>query len=243
MKLRFGKVVSSNDPVEIKHIDFFYHGESEIRDDIENDLINYLNSILHLIAFSEGEIEMNEELIQEGILHEYKERPAFYLPRMWAAYGDNHEGICFVFDKNKLIAIAEKRLKRNYNFAHNVITYSDFVCGNDLINMLSTYGVEEEYVRNNGIYSSIQKYLNDNISNYFLKDNDWENEDEYRFLCWNKINNHSIQKIEIEIKDALIGIVLGINNNDNELIKMARIEGINNILKLKYDKILSLEAL
>jgi hypothetical protein len=243
MKLRFGKVVNSNDPVEIKHMNFFYGGESEIKDNIEEDIRNYLNNILHLIAFSGGEIEMDEELIQEGLLHELEKRPAFYLPRMWATYGDNHKGVCFVFEKEKLISIAERRLKKNYYFAHRVITYSDFVCRHDLIEMAPTYDIEEDYVRKNGIYNSVQRYLKNSISNYFIKDNDWRDENEYRFLCWNKIKNHSTQKLEIEIQDALIGVVLGINNNDTEIIKIAKRQEVNNILKLTYDGLLSLEAL
>lgn len=243
MKLRFGKVVNSNDPIEVKNMEFFYNGDSEIGDNIENDIRNYLNNILHLIAFSEGEIEMSEELIQEGTLHELKERPAFYLPRMWAAYGDNHKGICFVFDKKKLILNANKQLKRNYNFIHKTIKYSDFVCDDDLILMVTTYGIEEEEIRKNGIYKSVQRYLEKNNSNYFIKDNDWKDEREYRFLCWNKINNKNYQEMEIEINDALIGVVLGINNKNKEIIKIARTEALNNILKLSFDNLIFIKAL
>jgi len=241
MKLKFGKIINSNDPVEIKNINFFYKGLSEVTSEIKKDIRNYLYDILHLIAFCKGNIEMNEELIPEGALYELYKRPAFYLPRMWATYGDNHKGVCFVFDKKKLISTVKKQLEKYFHFKHDSIKYNDFVCRKDPDSIIFSNGIDEKEIRENGLYNSIQSFINNNYSSYFIKDCDWKDEKEYRFICWNKIN-HSVKKIEIEIEEALIGIVLGINNNDNEIIKIARSKGLNNIMKIEYDDFLNLTA-
>ena len=49
------------------------------------------------------------------------ERPSFYLPRMWAQYGENHKGVCFIFDKAKLIKKITKELNNHYFIKHGKI--------------------------------------------------------------------------------------------------------------------------
>ena len=64
MKLRFGKVIKSNDPVEIKQLMIYQGYEENDNPDmieiIEYDLKDYLYNILNLISFSEGKINIEE---------------------------------------------------------------------------------------------------------------------------------------------------------------------------------------
>jgi hypothetical protein len=254
MKLWFGKVIKSNDPIEIKKMMVSPSRESEITKEFikyhglyNNDMRDYLNDILYLASFSESNFEDDKiftEISDECNISDLKYRPAFYLPRMWATYGENHKGVCLVFDKKILISIVEKQLEKGYNFVHGSITYSDFIFENELKSMWQTYSLELDDVVKNG-YNSIQEYLINYNSNYFIKDIDWKDEKEYRFLCWNKLNNLNIKEnIKIDIRDALVGIVFGINSHVKELLKIATTEELKIfVYKIGYDEELILTSL
>jgi len=245
MKLRFGKIAESNDPVEIKELNVvpndFLKTNLELNEVLENDLKDYLNSIVHIIAFSQGHFDMDDLFMKMEpepthfcFLSELNGRPVFYLPRMWATYGEKHTGVCFMFDKNMLISIAEKRLKEDYFFKHKKIKYSDFISGNALTKMWQTHIFDVEGVSKLG-YKTVQKYLKKHNSNYFIKDVDWRDEREYRFLCWNKTIKKRDDVIELDIKSALVGIVLGLNCDEAEILKTENSRKIDHIFKLSFD--------
>jgi hypothetical protein len=251
MTLRFGKIFESNDPIEIK--DFTNFSRTKEIDDfikcIKNELKSYLDNILQLLCFSKGEINnidehgfetgMENDIINGANIQTFMKRPPYYLPRMWAQYGNNHKGVCLIFNKNNLIKQVKNQTKSSYHLKYKEIIYKDIV----------KYLLSEQALSKLRIYlrmypdkleepiSIVQEVLHKNNElDYFVKDMDWKDEREYRFLLWNKIkNNNYDNKIIYVDKESLIGVVFGLYNNSSDLIKLSSEQKIKNLLKLEYD--------
>jgi hypothetical protein len=244
MTLQFGKVASSNDPVEIKNMNFDYSGNDEDTHNIIcNDLKEYLNSILQLICFSYGEYPFEDkDYIDEhaGILFEEKVRPPFYLPRTWALYGKNHSGACLVFEKSLFLAQTSNQIKANYKYYHGYVKYKDFIKNGILYDMSQSYIFDEAELKTIKPFNMVQKYLDENVEfNYLQKDIDWRDEKEYRILCWNKRKNSDYSNVKVGIKGSIRAVVLGLKNNDNNLIEIAKRQGIS-VYQLIFDDIIQI---
>jgi hypothetical protein len=256
MSLKFGKVCKSNDPIEIKRFGLTIDGGGDIIEEIEqekklnHELNSYLNNILRIIAFSIGQIKnMNgdpdddgvevdpvDDIIEQASLDWFYKRPPYYLPRMWAQYGENHEGVCFIFNKTELVNQVKRNLRNNFILKHGRIKYCDLLKNDVLLNMAVTHVFQEYEIDFNNIKKTVQKYLNKNFKcNYFIKDSNWKDEQEYRFLMWNKLDNNDLDDYYIPINNnLLIGVVSGINN-DNTLLQLAKQKQIKNILQLRFE--------
>jgi len=256
MTLKFGKVSKSNDPIEIKIFTAFlpYNDiEKEILEEnrIKKQLKLYLNKILQLICFSEGdirnikgdidddgeEIDIKDDIIDAAKLEDFSKRPPYYLPRMWSQYGDNHKGVCFIFNKDKLIDQVDEQSKSLCNFKHKYISYKDILKDDIFLNQAVSLLYSYVDVSKN-IETFVQDYLiNNNDLNYFTKDIDWKDEHEYRFLLWNMIKNKDYNNKIIHIDNkSLIGIVLGLCNDKVQCFaEVALKQSIKNIFKLKNE--------
>lgn len=102
-------------------------------------------------------------------------------PRMWAQYGDNHEGVCLIFDKNEL------------NEQFETLDYIDLHSGKidyeiDLSRIENTINVEREAIEE--LLNSPEKLFNKINSNlqykykFMRKHVDWKTENEYRWLLF-----------------------------------------------------------
>jgi hypothetical protein len=243
--IRFGKVSCSNDPIEIKHTSFSYSGEDEDTEEmINSELDDYLNNILTLICFAFGEYPINDEdYLSEhgGILHDLTSRPPFYLPRTWALYGRGHTGACLVFEKSLFLAQTSNQIKNGYHYLHKPIEYNDFLNNDVLYDMSKSHFFDEDEISKKKTHQIIQEYLEINAEyNYFQKDLDWRDENEYRFLAWNKNDNNDFGNLDISIKGSLRAIVVGLNNEDKEIIYSARRNGVK-IYKLIFEDFIRIE--
>jgi hypothetical protein len=254
MTLRFGKICDSNDPIEIKNFDAFLpyiNIEEEIAKEksVKVQLKSYLDKILQLICFSKGdiknfdsdmdddgkEIDIKDDIIDNANIENFSKRPPYYLSRMWAQYGNNHKGVCLIFNNDKLIDQVKDQSNSLYYFKHEKISYTNFLRNNILLNQ----AVSQLYSymdASKDPMAFVQEYLkNNNSLNYFVKDIDWKDEREYRFLLWNRIGNKNYDNKIIHINnDSLIGVVLGLRNNNSKLVKLSSEQKIKNILKLNY---------
>jgi len=258
MALRFGKISESNDPIEMKRfsscgMDPDLSADDKERNRVSNQLMEYLNKILQVICFSEGtiknakfgafvygesfEIDLEDGLIHPGNIHNFWERPPYYLPRMWAQYGDNHKGACLIFDKNKLINQIVEQTRDLYNISHKAVIYKDII-----LDMEYRYSYTDRFYKyytpdTGGIVDFVQNYIkNGSDLTYFSKDIDWASEKEYRFLIWNKIQNENYHNKEIKIdNESLIGVMSGIHSEGDRLRDISLSQNIKNIMKLTYD--------
>jgi hypothetical protein len=238
----FNNIYLTNDPYENKIFDMFDY--KEISEHITDDnsyryyfqhYTNMKNRIIKTISFCMG--EYNNETINEN------NRPAYLYPRMWAQYGNNSKGVCFVFNKNMLINIIEKELSSDFYVFANPISYID------ILNENHVNEIEKLIKNRNKIFKHPNQYkrkmlvrnIIDNIDKYFfIKDEDWEGEREFRILIINKSHNNDIKpkKIKIPMSEALHCVVLGENftyrNEEEEQINFEKeIERIKLLCKNK----------
>ncbi len=134
----------------------------------------------------------------------------FALPRMWAQYAQNHNGVCFVLNKERVI---EKVNAERSFFEARSVHYADIA---------STYHIKEKQV--NSIYNKIKNVANGNLPylaemknddflkyNFFEKSADWSNEQEYRIIIYSCADER--QKI-LNLADAIEGVVIGERMDD-----------------------------
>jgi len=141
----------------------------------------------------------------------YQDKRTLYnRPRAWAQYGDNHRGVCLIFNKKKLV---EKFNNDNIiKSLYGKITYIDWI---DIIQAQGCYQAPNNIQKLTKLLNTPELLFeevnkNDSLKKrLFRKDIDWENENEYRFLAFSK----KIDNICIDYKDALEAIVLGSNVN------------------------------
>lgn len=240
--LLFNNIHKTNDPYENKKFDFFditeirkdeksYETDDEIRW-FFNQLNRIKNRIVRSLSLSKGVYNFNT-------LNE-KNRPGYFLPRMWAQYGNNSKGVCFVFDKAKLLEQLKANLDDRYHFFDGSIEYRDIT--------EETYSLSLEKIiknRRNEVfgYKSANKQelmIKNIIKNihdyYFVKDTDWKGENEYRVIIINKKGNKNteaeIVKIEMDkvIECVIIGENFGIiEENDYYQIDQKQIDMIRSL--------------
>ena len=124
-------------------------------------------------------------------------------PRMWAQYGNNHQGACLIFNKEKL----DKCFKTSpdiYKYISNKVEYLEWL---EIINSDLTLSYEDtkELINNQ------ERLLNKLFENYFLESRffkkhfDWKDESEFRWLVLSKEETD----LYIDFKDSLEAIILG----------------------------------
>jgi hypothetical protein len=138
-------------------------------------------------------------------LDEYsKQKEAYVNSRMWSQYGENHEGVCLVFSKQKIEEIIKEEYSNNEEYIRQCtqIEYIDFIQSNDSILELDK--------------SKMDTMSEDDISllcleeNYhqllFRKQIDYKDENEYRVCITDRKRNK--EKV-INIRGALKAVILG----------------------------------
>lgn len=160
----------------------------------------------------------------------------FALPRMWAQYASNNEGVCFVFDKDKLlnkinhkVAFTKYGLVRYKKiFDTYFISESKMELLNDRISMVANGSLT--------LLDMLQKDKDFLTYNFFSKLNDWSNEHEYRILSL--IDKGKQERMPIMgVKSFLEGIVIGekMDKAYEKVIRMFAECGKHEVKKIHFD--------
>ncbi len=209
---KFSNLSLTNDPVESKP------KITARSDSAKKNLATVLSHFekvnknnLKLLCFSK-DTKINDEIKKsnKNVLRDYTGR-GFSLPRMWAQYGDNNRGVCFIVNKKKLLHdIDKKALYRNRIIYYDDVLYRSF---------FSPYYIKNEELKDLTEYFSTEnilldfQFIKDNINfikfNYFCKAKDWEHENEFRILGFNS------GEITINyVSNYIEGIIIGENMDD-----------------------------
>lgn len=125
-------------------------------------------------------------------------RYGFTHPKMWAHYGENHSGICLVFDGKKLNTNIVATLQNRCKIFSGSVNYKNYG--------LSHKPLNDSYIDKYGLTEGVRKYFFDNYQKLFLtKHPDWESEAEFRWLIHNPANSPEHVSIEGAIKAVLVG--------------------------------------
>lgn len=225
-QLWFSKITKTNDTTESKvRIRYVKNNSHEpIKPDERTKVVNeYLSrntDTIRILCFSRDIPLTPKDLKKAMVLHRNHDRDKYFdvsgrgfaLPRMWAQYASNHEGVCFIIDRESF----KKKLSSLVYLKESLVKYKSF---------FTSYEINELQLEQ--LYSRITQYSNGFLSffnllntdshfieyNYFMKQKDWENEHEYRFVALvdNSSHDKEISKeIQIsELFDFVKGIVIG----------------------------------
>lgn len=193
-RLLLNELHKTNDPVESKkslskytkvHMaDFILDMPGAQRESWE--LKNGYEKLVHSISFS----------------RDARTKKAYFLPAMWAHYGQNHKGVCLVFDKKVLRKLFERSFG-NKKAKPSIMAYR---------------GVDFSELKKERDESPEQFFLKHAKKLFFKKDSDWRAESEYRFVVVNPTKEADDGKCYLENMDqALVAIVVGLDFDANYL--------------------------
>lgn len=244
--LKAGKFYKSNDPMEDFKLGYFSEIDNDENSQYIEELINKeLQDSIYFHSFSEGTLNLKNELFQVGYSQFEDIRDGYFYPRMWTQYGSNHEGVCLVFDKSKIIDYI-KKFNSRYNISYDKINYVD----------VTTYDFSRHFegiefntnlntLKELKIKGFISKLINDRKKiMYFTKDIDWAGEREFRILFHKNKNKNNIEPF-IPLKNSLKYIFFGAkskslieNMDDYDYLNIKKI-GLsiqNGLIMLNYDE-------
>ena len=144
-------------------------------------------------------------------------RRGFNVPNLWAHYGDNHKGICLVFNKARLVQEVQRiseSISADYFCEH--VRYDDPPNNGDPA--FSAFDLRR-FDTADEVTTGMLKHLKRYKDTLFLwKDKTWKYENEFRFAIIKNNNN----QISIDLPKFISGIILGYdypNSRDNEIIQ------------------------
>jgi hypothetical protein len=154
-----------------------------------------------LACFSgDGPVKENrdEEPLERGWAH----------PRMWAHYGGNHGGACFVFDKKKLTAAFRAALKGRGILTADDVMYSDL---NPALTRAFVMDMAE--VDRAGIDQAVDAHAEEHLHTLlFTKLLDWASELEHRFA----LRGSDAAFEYVDFKKALLACCVGPDYEDSD---------------------------
>lgn len=201
-KLRFSRYMDMRDPLENKSWQFVggAWGENEEQQVADyfafHRMANYIRERSFLLSLT---IDVPPDVKTD------EEEPfsrGWARARMWEPYAENHEGVCLVFDRDRLISTVVNSLRKQ-GFAppyHRRIIYVGA-------------GMEKPSLDLNDLAgdvtpSTVAKFIEENHGAlFFHKALDWETEHEYRFST----TSTDKKDLYVEYGDALVAVIAGEN--------------------------------
>lgn len=187
--------------------------------------ISKLNDINenHRTIFGEGddiaEIEKRLSVYQQISLTKDNKKKGFEIPAMWGHYADKGRGVCFVFDKSKLL----KHIDKNNTMCHR-ITYKSNITGDILITTAK----------------DVPNFLDFNMEKlFFYKSKDWSYEQEYRILLDTSTTHQQVNYLDIH--DSLMAMIVMYTEDTEPMTSVFESVLLNKIVKV-CGNIIILEA-
>jgi len=185
--LKLSKLINTNDPYEYKFMLFGGVGWGKVTEELIRDKHNPASTLLNKMRRNYCKIAC---FTMNGRIKGYLKT------RMWTQYGDNHKGVCFVFNKDKLVeniknqieVLKEGKVIYNHYKEYENITF-DF-------NELDKIEIDV----------FCKKYLNEKIEYLlFQKEEDFKDEVEYRIIAYKEDSEDKY----IDIGNSLVAIIIG----------------------------------
>lgn len=150
----------------------------------------------------------------------------FSKSRMWNQYGNNHNGFCLIFNKNKMITEAKKKFKDSSIIFIDEVKYEN--CNSIPRRVFSLE--YDDFIRDK--IEARNKHLNRYYKYIFYQKNcDYLDENEFRIVVVNEKN----EKESIDISTSLEGIILGDKIQDTKVAELRKINTIPNITYYKMN--------
>ena len=186
---------------------------------IKKQVEGFFNSRLKVICFSK-----DDKRILNSSYSDFVRFRGYTKLNMWAHYADNHKGACLIFDSSKIQKAINSIKKTNDIVFEGNMNYERILADRNKTQILRI-GQPNAYCFN---FKELQKNLEKNIikniceyktTYFFNKYSEWRNENEYRWILLTDSKTPEYFKF----KDALIGIVVGMDMDEPRIKKNDRI--------------------
>lgn len=161
--------------------------------------------------------KLNELLKDQGklicfsldIVDKHTDRNLYFLKgyaksRMWSQYGQNHRGVCLVFERNRLVESIRSQAKSEDIVYFGEVSYADY----------SPEAVRARTISGDVLRSGIEiedyafKHLQQNYKGLFFEKNlDYRDENEFRIVVITKSTGY----LTYNYNDSLIAVVVGVD--------------------------------
>lgn len=207
--LMFNSLRGTNDPKESKNWKFDFHIEGKLSPTHEesmtlwNDVSEEIKTKCKVLCFSKDIPGLGQDMLNDIY------QRGFAKPRMWAQYGDNHKGLCLIFERKRIEALLIEQFGHNADLYYKDIKYRNSPLKGDIT--CSPYTLNYPLLQKVGIVEYVKRHIyNYNEELVFEKSLDWRGENEYRFLMHiDRLENQFLQ-----FDNALKGIVFGTDTSD-----------------------------
>lgn len=187
-RFRFSNIKLTNDPIEYKSPEAYGYpaGDQIAETDKEFCLevtkeINNLRNKMCIACFCSNENDKQSKYDSDsGNL--YFAQKGYEHSRMWSQYGEDHRGICLVFNKGKLLDAVFKFCEMKQFVFHQDIRYVQkqiiFPTYEEIIQVKT-----DDFIETAKLYYSIDRNVKKLL---FTKDIDYERENEFRVAFYSK---------------------------------------------------------
>lgn len=228
--LRFSPYQGTNDPKEKKRWEFSLGTNSpdaDLRFYDQQELSTWLTRELKgktlLTCFSRDGAGLTGDHTRDVGIRGYCK------PRMWAQYGDNHRGVCLVFDQKRIREKFQKQFAKHF-LIDGPVTYVDKSPFFDSAEQ--QFIINIDYLTGAGwreIYP--QLHIRTHYQTlFFEKMSDWAGEAEWRFVTF----SDSAEPQYLDYGDALLGVVFGDETSDDDRERIREMTPGVRHLKLKW---------
>lgn len=209
--LRFNQFDKVNDPKESDPSDwaFAYNKKDNPNpSDLIRRISEYFRLNIKVVCFSRDDQGITSE-------HLYSVDPCargYAKPRMWATYGDNHKGVCLVFDKDRLQQVFQNQMRSSDKLFYGSVKYGRLMPPKSGAPLFDLTALKANFDDTLG-----QKIKDHQDIYFFYKHLDWVTENEYRFV----IVGEDQKEMDLLFEDALVGVVLGMNASEEDIRDVA----------------------
>ncbi len=202
--LKLGRFDRTNDPKESREWEFsLCLGEEKRKgpsglDEISKELSYELKARTKLACFSCDIGPLTGDQTKDILLRGYS------LPRMWAQYGENHTGVCLVFDRDKL----ENQILSQFGEDASIHASKVFYRDRSFLESLDdpAFTINGPLLWEVGMKKYGRLHREQYFHRFYLeKACDWQNEREFRFILFSDHN----RDLFVYYGDSLVGLMFG----------------------------------
>lgn len=197
MNLWMSCINNVNDPKESSNRNFTFYARNnktsiffkdELFDEVEKDITSNTFALCCVRSGNVSEQGQHENALRANL---------------WAYYGENHNGVCFVIDKDKLNKKIDESAKGNLLRSGSINYLEPEIWASEISSAYSIY--LEDYLHDRNGY--LDNHIKTNLEElFFTKQIAWRDELEYRWVMRSRASKYHI---DISIIDCLELVIIG----------------------------------
>ncbi|MFM5201467.1 DUF2971 domain-containing protein [Aeromonas caviae] len=207
----FNSLRGTNDPKESKNWKFDFHVLENISPSHDEsialwqEISNEIKTKCKVLCFTKDMPHLGKDFLNDIYLR------GFAKPRMWAQYGDNHKGVCLIFDRQRIETLLKEQYSSIADLYASDIKYKNTLLKGDIFK--SPYTLNYPLLKEIGITEYVRQHIDEyNNELIFEKSLDWRDENEFRYLMY----IDSTENQFLKFGNALSGIVFGTDTTEED---------------------------